>query len=197
MIGSSSSPPNMLCCRLRMYRGLRTSGFGIVDKKTSYLPFKIILNLEKITLPRESPESCQNEKETAAAGSVPKNPEEDDSTEYYLLAYAVPISTAYKSISFWNYKWKTLKFFKNNLLFFLLKRSRWKELDGRIWFAPFSQLFIQWSGHELSSLFGTSPTRSSRHFSTGFLPSQRSARIEKDLRFGDWTPREITPIQTI
>jgi hypothetical protein len=71
-----------------------------VDKKTSYLPFKIILNLEKITLPRESPESCQNEKETAAAGSVPKNPEEDDSTEYYLLAYAVPISTAYKSISF-------------------------------------------------------------------------------------------------
>ncbi|XP_046445918.1 period circadian protein-like isoform X1 [Daphnia pulex] len=98
MIGSSSSPPNMLCCRLRMYRGLRTSGFGIVDKKTSYLPFKIILNLEKITLPRESPES-QNEKETVADGSVPKNPEEDDSdsAEYYLLAYAVPISTAYKN----------------------------------------------------------------------------------------------------
>ena len=107
MIGSSSSPPNMLCRRLRMYRGLRTSGFGIVDKKTSYLPFKIILNLEKITLPRESPESCQNEKETTADGSVPKNPEEDDSTEYYLLAYAVPISTAYKSIYFLNNKWKT------------------------------------------------------------------------------------------
>jgi len=99
MIGSSSSPPNMLCCRLRMYRGLRTSGFGIVDKKTSYLPFKIILNLEKIQLPRESPES-HNERETAADGSAPKNSEEDDSdsAEYYLLAYAVPISTAYKSI---------------------------------------------------------------------------------------------------
>lgn len=102
MIGSSSSPPNMLCCRLRMYRGLRTSGFGIVDKKTSYLPFKIVLNLEKIQLPRESVESCQKETDASADGSISKDPEEDDkdSADYYLLAYAVPISTAYKSILF-------------------------------------------------------------------------------------------------
>ncbi|KAK4020172.1 period circadian protein [Daphnia magna] len=99
MIGSSSSPPNMLCCRLRMYRGLRTSGFGIVDKKTSYLPFKIVLNLEKIQLPRESVESCQKETDASADGSISKDPEEDDkdSADYYLLAYAVPISTAYKN----------------------------------------------------------------------------------------------------
>lgn len=82
-----------------MYRGLRTSGFGIVDKKTSYLPFKIVLNLEKIQLPRDSVESCQKETETTVDGSTSKNLEEDDkdSADYYLLAHAVPISTAYKS----------------------------------------------------------------------------------------------------
>lgn len=97
MVGSSSSPPNTLCCRLRMYRGLRTSGFGIVDKKTSYMPFRIILNLEKIRLPQDSNDTSDNKDTEKVTGA--KNPEGDDadSTEYYLLAYAVPITTAYKS----------------------------------------------------------------------------------------------------
>ena len=83
-----------------MYRGLRTSGFGIVDKKTSYLPFRIMLNLEKIRLPREPADGCPKESERATEDAAAcQNSEEDDSdsAEYYLLAYAVPISTAYKS----------------------------------------------------------------------------------------------------
>lgn len=94
MFGSSSSPPNMLCSRLRMYRGLRTSGFGIVDKKTSYLPFRINLVLEKIKLPGDS----RAKKEAQGAEDVPATEEADDDSEseYYLLAYAVPISSAYK-----------------------------------------------------------------------------------------------------
>lgn len=81
-----------------MYRGLRTSGFGIVDKKTSYLPFRIILNLEKIRLPRDSSEGYNKDNERTGGDSACPIPEEDDSdsAEYYLLAYAVPISTAYK-----------------------------------------------------------------------------------------------------
>lgn len=82
-----------------MYRGLRTSGFGIVDKKTSYLPFKIVLNLEKIRMPRDSTEDAGKERPSDDATN--QNPEDDDAdSEYYLLAYAVPISTAYKGIIF-------------------------------------------------------------------------------------------------
>lgn len=83
-----------------MYRGLRTSGFGIVDKKTSYMPFRIILNLEKIRLPQESFDASGN-KDSDKSIQPAQNPDEDDpdSTEYYLLAYAVPIVTAYKSNS--------------------------------------------------------------------------------------------------
>ena len=91
MIGSSSSPPNVLCSRLRMYRGLRTSGFGIVDKKTSYMPFRISLNLEKIRLPSEEPQNAGDGVDASGAAA------QSDDSEYFLLAYAVPISTAYKS----------------------------------------------------------------------------------------------------
>lgn len=87
-----------------MYRGLRTSGFSIVDKKTSYLPFKINLSLEKITVPKErtdtpNPKDTSPTKEGAASDAQNTSTENDlDSSEYYLLAYAVPISTAYKSM---------------------------------------------------------------------------------------------------
>ena len=85
-----------------MYRGLRTSGFSIVDKKTSYLPFKINLSLEKITVPKErsaTPKDATPTKEGTATDAQNTSTEDDlDSSEYYLLAYAVPISTAYKSM---------------------------------------------------------------------------------------------------
>lgn len=88
-----------------MYRGLRTSGFSIVDKKTSYLPFKINLSLEKVKVPRDAPASGSQQGATptqdapAAGDAQNANTEEDaDSSEYFLLAYAVPISSAYKSM---------------------------------------------------------------------------------------------------
>ena len=80
--GSSSSPSNMVCSRLRLFRGLRTSGFDITEKKSSYLPFRIFLNLEKF-----APDSKANETEAVT---------QEDTSEYFLLAYAAPISTAYK-----------------------------------------------------------------------------------------------------
>jgi hypothetical protein len=76
-----------------MYRGLRTSGFGIVDKKTSYMPFRISLNLEKIRVPREFEESRNVDDDDGATASATI---QSDDSEYFLLAYAVPISTAYK-----------------------------------------------------------------------------------------------------
>ena len=97
MIGSSSAPPNMLCSRLRMYRGLRTSGFGIVDKKTSYMPFRINLILEKIKLP----DGPVPKKETVEGDepSATQEVDDDSESEYFLLAYAKPICSAYKGTS--------------------------------------------------------------------------------------------------
>jgi period circadian protein 2 len=109
----STYPCNTVCASLRMYRGLRTSGFGIVDKKTSYVPYRITLMLEKINVPpvgqTETTESANSQEQTAqphqhpedeaaaAANKDPLDKEQDpDSSEFYLLAYAVPITSAYK-----------------------------------------------------------------------------------------------------
>lgn len=72
----------MVCSRLRLFRGLRTSGFDITEKKSSYLPFRISLNLEKFV-----PDKKGNEADVT----------QEDTSEYFLLAYVAPISSAYKS----------------------------------------------------------------------------------------------------
>jgi len=35
-------------CRLRQYRGLKTVGFGVVDKTVVYYPFKLNMTLKKV-----------------------------------------------------------------------------------------------------------------------------------------------------
>ena len=88
---SSSQTCNSICCRLRKYKGLRTSGFGIVDKKASYLPFRISLS-EKIRF-----EIGVESKKASDAMDHRTGDEESVESEFYVLAYAVPISSAYKS----------------------------------------------------------------------------------------------------
>ena len=88
-----------------MYRGLRTSGFGIVDKKTSYLPFSINLALEKIKLPgdaakgKKEQSDCPADEMSSDQQHVDEQQTDDAESEfeYYLLAYAIPISSAYKT----------------------------------------------------------------------------------------------------
>ena len=72
----------MVCSRLRLFRGLRTSGFDITEKKSSYLPFRISLNLEKFVPDKKGNEADVNQ---------------EDTSEYFLLAYVAPIASAYKS----------------------------------------------------------------------------------------------------
>ncbi|CAG2058810.1 unnamed protein product [Timema podura] len=44
----SESAPNkdLIFCSLRRYRGLRSSGFGVTEKKVTYLPFQLTLNFK-------------------------------------------------------------------------------------------------------------------------------------------------------
>ena len=94
--GSSSSPSNMVCSRLRLFKGLRTSGFDITEKKSSYLPFRISLNLEKF-----APDKKANETDTI---------NQEDTSEYFLLAYAAPITTAYKRNNHFLFRFPLLRF---------------------------------------------------------------------------------------
>lgn len=89
-----------------MYRGLRTSGFGIVEKKTSYLPFKINLILEKI---KASDESTKKDASADGAAAVDGDDANDSDSEYYLLAYCKPICTAYKGTRWCISRLKTIK----------------------------------------------------------------------------------------
>ncbi|XP_065578829.1 period circadian protein-like isoform X2 [Artemia franciscana] len=69
--GDVSKPS--LCVRFRQFKSLKTFGFSVMEKKTSYLPFKLNLKLHRDT------------KEN--------NDESDD--EMFILVHAIPIKSAY------------------------------------------------------------------------------------------------------
>jgi len=53
---------------MREYRGLRSTGFGVVDKAVVYFPFKLTMRLKEIDL-RECSSTSQEDKENGNRSS--------------------------------------------------------------------------------------------------------------------------------
>lgn len=47
-LGAAKVKSEPFYCRLRQYRGLKTVGFGVVDKSINYYPFKLTMTLKKV-----------------------------------------------------------------------------------------------------------------------------------------------------
>lgn len=90
------------CVMLRRYRGLKTGGYGVIERAINYEPFRLALTF------REAPE------EASSANYLPNG------TNMLLVICATPIKSSYKGIIQINLYWKSI-LLKIILFYFPLK----------------------------------------------------------------------------
>ncbi|CAG7716504.1 unnamed protein product [Allacma fusca] len=91
--GAKDGPQNSesFFCRLRQYRGLKTTGFGVTDKPVTFFPFKLTLKIKAV-------ECIDKQKTREKSSPTPEGGAEntEKKTSMYIFIGAHRISSAYQ-----------------------------------------------------------------------------------------------------
>ena len=79
-------------CRLRQYRGLKSTGFGVADKAVVFFPFRLTLKLKEIEGAQQKAKSPKTPVPEGDAEAAPL----PDKKSVYLFIGAARVSSAYQ-----------------------------------------------------------------------------------------------------
>jgi hypothetical protein len=104
--GSIAPSPDSFFCRLRQYRGLKLTGFGVADKSVVFFPFSLSLKLKEV-------EGVQRNKLNTAGDDS----ENSEKKTVYLFIGANRIASAYKCN--WEFIFYLFNFYFTSNIFLL------------------------------------------------------------------------------